>query len=57
MITIWRDFKSKPRLRTGNISYHGVNGFHSLCSNCVVHCTNGCLQRASCNPLADFNGP
>lgn len=41
MNTLWRDFKSKPQLSVGSVSYYtGGNGFHSLQSHYIVHFTN-----------------
>lgn len=50
-------FQRNPQLGGGNISYHtGVNGFHSLHSNYVVHFTS--ISRGPPgNYLADFIGP
>lgn len=43
----------------GNISYYtGVNGFHSLHFNYIVHFTNGSVPRGPPgNYLADFIWP
>lgn len=53
-----RDFKRKPQLGTGNMSYHtAVNGFHSLHSNYIVHFANGSIPEPPGNHLADLLGP